>query len=99
MVKLLIHNKVYLHEKSSNCHSSWLHEAIRGAGIQKGSNTKDKDDIVKLLLEAGLDYREKDCRGTNVYETGVGYHSRINSVFYPYMTQEERQYYKNKFGE
>ena len=94
LVKLLIEYRVNFNQIAHYCRETWLHTAVRGVGLQNSPDVADKEAVVKMLLEAGADFRVKNCNGMNAYEEAVNNHSRIDGVFYPYMTKEEKVYYK-----
>ena len=97
LIKLLIHHKVDLFKERESCKGmNFLHMAVFGYSLQIGSDTKYKVEIIEMLLENGLDYRVRDCYGRSAYQDAIEEHSWMSLVFEPYMTKEDKQYFKNK---
>ncbi len=97
LIKLLINHNVNLNGEIQWCSGmTFLHMASLGYSLQIGPETKYQVEVIKMLLEKGLDFRKKDCRGRNAYEIAINEHPWMYKVFEPYMTEIERQYYKNK---
>ena len=97
LIKLLILHDVDLFKDAQRCKGmDILHFSVSGAGIQKGNETEAKVEIIKMLLEKGLDYKAKNCFGETPYQNAVQQYSWMHLVFEPYMSVEDKQYYKNK---
>lgn len=96
-IKLLIHYKVDLLKERESCKGmNFLHMAVLGYSLQIGSDTKYKVEVIKMLLKEGLDYKTKNCRARSAYQDAIEEHSWMHLVFEPYMTKEDRKYFKNK---
>lgn len=96
-IKLLIQHHVELFAEIEDCKGeNFLHVVARNSTFAKGGDTKHMEEIIKMLLENGLDYKVEDCHGRSAYQAAVEKYSWMHSVFEPYMTNEEKQYFKNK---
>lgn len=52
-----------------------------GVDINNINETKDSNDIIKLLLEFGANLNIKDRDGENAYEFAKGYHIPAQKLF------------------
>ncbi|MDD2566842.1 MAG: ankyrin repeat domain-containing protein [Thiovulaceae bacterium] len=96
LIKLLILHDVDLFKDAQRCKGMGnLHFSVSGAGIQKGNETEAKVEIIKMLLEKGLDYKAKNCFGETPYQNAVQQYSWMHLVFEPYMSVEDKKYFKN----
>lgn len=97
LIKLLIQHKVDLFKERESCKGmNFLHMASLGYSLRIDADTKYMVEIIKMLLQEGLDFKVKDCYGRSAYQDAVERYTWMHSVFEPYMTNEEKQQLKNK---
>lgn len=97
LTKLLINHNVDIHKERESCKGmGLLHMASLGYSLRIESETKYMVEIIKMLLEKELDYKARDCNGRNAYEIAVQQYSWMHLVFEPYMSVEDKKYFKNK---
>ena len=98
-IKLLIRHNVNLFEELEYCKgTNFLNLVVHTSSFSLGGDTTYKNELVKMLLKKGLDFRKKNCGKISSYQYAVGRYPWMHKVFEPYMTKEERQYYKIKLG-
>jgi hypothetical protein len=97
LVKLLAQHDVNLFTEIQHCKGmTFLHMAALGYNLRTGGEHQSQVEIIKILLEKGLDYKAKDCNGESAYEIATRRYSWMHLVFEPYMSEEDIEYFKNK---